>query len=59
MGQDNGVFLKRVSSERFIVVLNESILAQIEKGKFTILDEVREETSKKYTIYIKYWCWLR
>ncbi|WP_102273367.1 DHH family phosphoesterase [Cytobacillus massiliigabonensis] len=44
---DNGVFLKRVSSERFIAVYNEQILQQLEKGKFTILDEVRETTSKQ------------
>ncbi|MFE8697663.1 DHH family phosphoesterase [Cytobacillus sp. FJAT-53684] len=44
---DNGVFLKRVSSERFIAVFNEQILHQLEKGKFTILDEVRETTSKQ------------
>ncbi len=43
---ENGVFLKRISSERFIAVLNEHILSQLEKGKFTILDEVREQTSK-------------
>lgn len=43
---DNGVFLKRISSERFIAVYNEQILQQLEKGKFTILDEVRETTSK-------------
>ncbi|MCH1626766.1 DHH family phosphoesterase [Fredinandcohnia quinoae] len=41
-----GVFLKRTSSERFIAVLNENILTQLEKTKFTILDEVREETAK-------------
>lgn len=45
--QDNGVFLKRVSSERFIAVFNEHILQLLEKGKFTILDEVRETTSKQ------------
>lgn len=42
-----GAYLKRASSERFFVVLNESILAQMEKGKFDILDQVREETSKR------------
>ena len=42
-----GAYLKRASSERFFVVLNESILAQMEKGKFSILDQVREETSKR------------
>ncbi len=55
-----GAYLKRASSERFFVVLNESILMQMEKGKFDILDQVREETSKKeYSAYIKYWCRIR
>lgn len=44
---DNGVFLKRVSSERFIAIFNENILQLLEKGKFSILDEVRETTSKQ------------
>ncbi|MDQ6595324.1 DHH family phosphoesterase [Bacillus salipaludis] len=43
---DNGIFLKRISSERFMAVFNESILHILEKGKFSILDEVREMTSK-------------
>ena len=42
-----GMYLKRVSSERFFVVLNESILLQVEKSKFDILDQVREETAKR------------
>lgn len=45
--QDNGIFLKRISSERFIAVFNEAILQLLEKGKFTVLDEVREMTSKQ------------
>lgn len=44
---NNGVFLKRVSSERFIAVFSEHILLLLERGKFTILDEVRETTSKQ------------
>lgn len=44
---DNGVFLKRISSERFIGVFNEHILLQLEKNKFSILDEVRETTAKQ------------
>ncbi|MED4207266.1 DHH family phosphoesterase [Neobacillus mesonae] len=43
---DNGIFLKRVSSERFMAVFNEEILYNLEKGKFSILDDVREMTSK-------------
>lgn len=45
--RDNGVFLKRTSSDRFIAVFNESILQELEKGKFTILDEIREATAKQ------------
>jgi cyclic-di-AMP phosphodiesterase len=43
---DYGIFLKRTSSDRFIAVLNEHILEQLEKSKFSILDEVREQTMK-------------
>ncbi|RSK29176.1 DHH family phosphoesterase [Bacillus sp. HMF5848] len=44
--KDNGVFIKRTSSERFIAILNENILKHLEKNKFSVLDEVRERTSK-------------
>ncbi|MTH54144.1 hypothetical protein GKZ89_12090 [Bacillus mangrovi] len=44
-GTDHGLFLKRVSSERFLAVLNENILEELEKSKFSILDEVREKTA--------------
>ncbi|MEG7283383.1 cyclic-di-AMP phosphodiesterase GdpP [Bacillus sp. 0909A] len=43
--QEYGIFLKRTSSERFIAVLNENILTELENSKFSILDEVREKTS--------------
>jgi len=43
---DYGMFLKRTSSDRFVAVLNEKILHQLEKNKFSILDEVREQTMK-------------
>ncbi|AGA21866.1 Phosphoesterase family protein YybT [Bacillus subtilis subsp. subtilis str. BSP1] len=43
--QEYGIFLKRTSSERFIAVLNEHILNELENSKFSILDEVREKTS--------------
>ncbi|AMA54562.1 cyclic-di-AMP phosphodiesterase GdpP [Bacillus inaquosorum] len=43
--QEYGIFLKRTSSERFIAVLNEHILTELENAKFSILDEVREKTS--------------
>lgn len=45
--QDNGIFLKRISSDRLVAVFNENILQELEKGKFIILDEVREATAKQ------------
>ncbi|MGM0853677.1 MAG: DHH family phosphoesterase [Bacillota bacterium] len=45
--KEYGVFLKRVSSERFIAVINEKILQVLEKEKFGILDDVRDTTSKQ------------
>ena len=40
-----GIFVKRVASDRFIAVLNESILSKLENEKFSILDDVREKTA--------------
>lgn len=45
--KDNQIFLKRISSDRFVAVFNEGILQSLEKGKFSILDEVREMTTKQ------------
>lgn len=42
-----GIFLKRTSSDRFIAVLNENILSVVEQGKFSILDDVREQALKQ------------
>ncbi|WP_261131393.1 DHH family phosphoesterase [Bacillus sp. Marseille-Q3570] len=44
---DYGIFLKGTSSERFIAVLNQRTLAELEKTKFALLDEVRDLTSKQ------------
>lgn len=41
------IFIKRVASDRFIAVLNESILANLEQKKFSILDDIREKTVQK------------
>lgn len=43
----HGVYIKRVASDRFIAVLNEQILEQLEVKKFEILDEIREKTANK------------
>lgn len=45
--QENEFFIKRVSSDRYLAVLNERILRGLEKNKFTILDDVREATAKQ------------
>ncbi|WP_428910268.1 DHH family phosphoesterase [Niallia sp. Krafla_26] len=45
--QEYGIFLKRISSDRSVAVFSERILQELEKGKFTILDEVRETTAKQ------------
>ncbi|REB08143.1 DHH family phosphoesterase [Sporosarcina sp. BI001-red] len=46
-GADNGIFVKRVASDRFLAVFNESMLNELEKSKFAILDDVREKTAKQ------------
>lgn len=43
--QRYGIFIKRISSERFLGVLNENILSELEHSKFSILDEIREKTT--------------
>lgn len=45
--KEQDIFLKRVSSDRFIAVLNESILETLEQRKFAILDDVREKTQQR------------
>lgn len=42
-----GIYIKRINSERFLAVLNESILSELEKKKFSILDDIREKTAQK------------
>jgi len=43
----HGIFLKRTSSDRFVILLNEKIYRELENDKFSILDVVRDETTKK------------
>ena len=44
---EHQIFVKRVSSDRFMAVMNEEILRGLEQEKFTILDAIREMTSKQ------------
>lgn len=46
-GNENGVYIKRISSDRFLVVCNESSLSKIEKARFSILDDIREATAEQ------------
>ncbi|GAB2537187.1 DHH family phosphoesterase [Gracilibacillus alcaliphilus] len=39
---EHGIYLKRTSQERFMAVMNQAILTELERTKFEILDEVRE-----------------
>ncbi|WP_318616551.1 DHH family phosphoesterase [Sporosarcina sp. YIM B06819] len=48
-GTENGIYVKRISSDRFLAVFNEEILAGLEKNKFSILDSIRETTAKQST----------
>lgn len=41
-----GIFVKRIASDRFLAVLNEGTLEQLEKTKFALLDDIRENTAK-------------
>lgn len=42
-----GIYIKRISLDSFLAVFNESILRELENNKFSILDDVRESTSKR------------
>jgi cyclic-di-AMP phosphodiesterase len=44
---DYGIYLKRFSSEKFIIVMNQHILRELEKTRFEILDTIREATSEE------------
>ncbi|MCG7335121.1 DHH family phosphoesterase [Sporosarcina sp. ACRSM] len=48
-GTENGIFVKRIASDRFLAVFNEATLADLEKTKFSILDDIREKTAEQST----------
>ncbi|MCD5325633.1 MULTISPECIES: DHH family phosphoesterase [Pontibacillus] len=45
--QENGVYLKRSSQDKFFAVMNHRILKNLERTKFDILDDVRELITDK------------
>ncbi|MCZ2259051.1 DHH family phosphoesterase [Sporosarcina sp. G11-34] len=46
-GIENGIYVKRIASDRFLAVFNEVTLSKLEKNRFSILDAIREETAKQ------------
>jgi len=42
--QKYGLFLRRLSSDKYMVIANQSALKQLEQSRFELLDEVREIT---------------
>ncbi len=45
--KEYGVYVKRISSDRFLAVFNEAALEEIEGARFSILDHIREETAEQ------------
>ena len=43
----HGIYIKRIDTDRFLAILNESILNNWKIKKFSILDDIREKTAKK------------
>jgi cyclic-di-AMP phosphodiesterase len=48
-GKENGVYVKRIASDRFLTVFNEASLRLLEKARFSILDDIREATEEQST----------
>ena len=48
-GTENGIFVKRIASDRFLAVFNEKTLSKLEKTRFSILDDIRETKAKQST----------
>lgn len=48
-GKENGVYVKRIASDRFLAVFNEASLSVLEKARFSILDDIREATEEQST----------
>ncbi len=42
----NGILIRRIRSDRFVLVLNEKIYGKIEQNYFSILDDIRNEALK-------------
>ncbi|CAM3808168.1 DHH family phosphoesterase [Alkalicoccus chagannorensis] len=45
--QEHDVFVRRTSADRFIALMNQNTLQALEADRFTLLDEVRENTQEE------------
>ncbi|MCU9613467.1 DHH family phosphoesterase [Caldibacillus lycopersici] len=41
-----GIYLKRISSDRYVAFFNEKILDKLEREKFSIIDDIRDTSTK-------------
>ncbi|TDM02183.1 DHH family phosphoesterase [Macrococcus carouselicus] len=46
---ENHIYMKRFSSDQFVIFLNNRILAELEETKFNLLDRIREKSRDKKT----------
>lgn len=46
-GKQHGIFYKRISDDRYFLLLDREKLDRLEKDKFNIIDNVRDRTSKR------------
>lgn len=47
--EENQIYVKRYSSDQFIIFLNNHILRKVEETKFNLLDTIREKSREKKT----------
>lgn len=45
--EEHDIYIKRIDTDRFLAILNEATLHELERKKFSILDDIREKTAKK------------
>jgi c-di-AMP phosphodiesterase-like protein len=46
-GRQHGIFYKRISNDRYFLLLNRKELERLEEEKFSIIDNIRDRTSKR------------
>lgn len=46
-GSLHDIYIKRITADRYMAVMNESILSNLEKKKFAVLDDIREITAQQ------------